>query len=249
MSMNRGTRSLGISSGSLPKEPAASLAATVTRLGAGAVDLRWGKGHAWEDSGLVPFTQAGVDVAFIGVSVALGTGDPALADLAPLRRMLGGHPAVPLKVFASALLDDAGEAGASSRQLARRQVLVLAEAGGAPPLVETHHGYASMASLEFLCAECGCDLLLDVYGLHQLTGELSDENAMIARRARAAQVKGFVPEPGGRHLPLARMPASGWTLLELLPAAAPVTVESRAGTIDDDISVLRRWCENGGGMP
>jgi hypothetical protein len=244
--MKRDPRLLGISSGSLPSLPATALAATVLRLGAGTVDLRWGKGHGWEVQGLTPFDDAGVSIAFIGVSVVLGTGDPSLRDLAPARALLDGRPPVPFKVFAARDLDDAGDTGARSRDLAGRQAAVLADWAGAPALVETHHGYASLSALGFLCSEFGCGLLLDVYGLHQLTGELRDEAATLRRWARAAQVKGFEPVAGGRHLPLARMPAPAWALLGELPRHAPVTVESRAGAIDDDLSVLRQWCEDEG---
>jgi hypothetical protein len=233
-------RPLGISSGSLPGEPAGSLAETVRRLGGDTVDLRWGKGHAWEEAGLAPFDSAGVTIAFIGLGVALGAGDPGADDLAPLARLLVGRPPVPVKVFAAAALDQPGPAGAASRSLALRQADALTRAAGTRPLVETHHGYASLASLGALCRDGGCDLLLDVYGLHQLTGALDDEDGIIARFGRAAQVKGFVPEPGGAHQPLARLPEQGWTLVDALPAAAPVTIESRAGTLAEDLMVLRR---------
>ena len=244
--MNRDPRLLGLSSGSLPSSSAAALAATVVRLGAGTVDLRWGKGHGWEQDGLAPFDQAGVSVAFIGVGVVLGRGDSELRAVAPVRELLDGRSGIPFKVFAAPELDGPGDAAARSRSLAGRQACVLAEWSGAPVLAETHHGYASIASLGFLCEELGCRLLLDVYGLHQLTGALRDDTGTVRRWARAAQVKGFETVAGGRHLPLGQLPAPAWELLGALPARAPVTVESRAGTIDEDLAVLHQWCANEG---
>jgi hypothetical protein len=244
--MTRAPGLLGVSSGSLPARSATGLAATVCELGAGTVDLRWGKGHAWEHEGVAPFDAAGVSIAFIGVGVALGSGDPALGDLTPLRRMLGDRPPVPFKVFAASGLDEPGDVRARALDLAGQQATVLSALSGATVLVETHHGYASLASLGMLCGTLGCRLLLDVYGLQQLTGGLSDETGTLRHWAAAAQVKGFEPVPRGRHLPLALMPAQAWALLDELPATAPVTVESRAGTLDEDLALLRRWCANGG---
>jgi hypothetical protein len=244
--VNRDAGLLGISSGSLPALSAAALAATVRDLGGGTVDLRWGKGHGWEEGGLGSFGEARVSVAFIGASVALGSGDPVLGNLEPLGRLLDGWPPVPVKVFAAADLDKPGDVGARARDLAGRQAAVLTRLSGVPPLVETHHGYASLASLGALCTDFGCQVLLDVYGLHQLTGGFHDETGTLRRWASAAQVKGFEAVPGGHHRPLALMPAQAWALLDELPATAPVTVESRSGTLHDDLALLRRWCSAGG---
>jgi hypothetical protein len=238
--MNRDPRLLGVSSGSLPARPAAALAATVRDLGGGTVDLRWGKGHAWEAAGLGPFDEAAVSIAFIGVSVVLGSGDPELSSLEPLGCLLRDRSPVPLKVFAAPDLDRPGAAGTRVRDLAGQQVSVLARLTGLPPLVETHHGYASVPSLGQLCASFGCRVLLDVYGLHQLSGELRDESGTLRRWAAAAQVKGFDAVPGGRHRPLSQLPSQAWALLDELPATAPITIESKSGTLEADLALLRQ---------
>jgi hypothetical protein len=45
-----------------------------------------------------------------------------------------------------------------------------------------------------------------------------------------------VPE---RHLPVRELPAAAWALLDAVAPDAPVLVESRSGTLADDIHTIR----------
>ncbi|HST80757.1 MAG TPA: hypothetical protein VLL08_03325 [Kineosporiaceae bacterium] len=237
----------GLSSGSAPGDTAAQLLARLQRWELGTVDLRFGKGHAWEAGGTTVFTTAGIEIAHIGVSVTLGAVDVDLDALeAGLSRMLDPGRAVPVKVFAGATLDDQGAAGAKAWDLAERQITRLARISGRPPLVETHHGYASIATLGELCQKLGCAVLLDVFGLQRLTGGLSDPDDVLRTWTRAVQVKGFAVDDVGKHLPLSRMPEAAWALLRDLPEPVPVTLESRSGTIGDDITTLKRRYQTAG---
>lgn len=234
------TPRFGLSSGSVPGDTAAQLRARLLRWDLGVVDLRFGKGHAWEDGGLTPFTAAGIEVAHVGVGVALGREDVDLDALdAELTPLLDGHLPLRLKVFADAGLDDPGVAGARAWHRADQQITRLTLISGRAPLAETHHGYASIASLGELCQKLGCSLLLDVYGLQRLTGGLLDQDEVLRTWTRAVQVKGFAVENLTEHLPLSRMPEEAWALLRDIPGSVPVTLESRAGTIGEDIATLK----------
>jgi hypothetical protein len=226
---------VGFSSGSCPGLSTTGLVELAGRLGVDVVDLRAGKGHGWEAQGVEPLRAAGVRVAFVGVSLVLGRpGQQPARRLSELdARGAGG---LPVKVFADAALDT----DPAARELARRQVREL---GSVPVLVETHHGYASVAALARLCDETGCRVLLDTLGLTRVHGGLTGAE-VLRRYVVAAQVKGYPPaDPaGGRHLPLRAMPAEHIAQVrDLLPPNVPVLVESRAGGLADDLAVLRGW--------
>ena len=234
--MNR----LGLSSGSLPQASADEMVGRLHELGLDLVDLRWGKGYAWQDGGLRPFAVAGVDVAFLGVSVTLGEGDPQLADLVPaVIDVLDGRRDIAIKVFASAQLGSGDEAVWT---VARRQLDRLATCAAAAPLVETHHGYAGLDSVDRLCQQLGCAVLLDLGGFFRLTGSFLDPAGVIARRTSAIQVKGFGPDAPATHRALTELPDEAWALLDSAPTGVPITVESKSGTLAEDIGVLRQHC-------
>lgn len=229
----------GLSSGSLPRASARELIAALHGLGLSVVDLRLGKRHGWEADGLAVFTDAGVQIAFVGLSVTLGEGDALLCGLADeLKSLLANFPGLPVKVFASAELDAPDSA---AWELAARQLGVLAAVSGGRPLVETHHGYAGLAALDRLCSAHGCSLLLDVGGFLRLTGGFADPRAVVAAHATAAQVKGVSPADPGTHRPLSELPDAAWALLNSVPRDAPVTIESKSGTLARDVAALRAW--------
>lgn len=229
------TRALGLSSGSMPTASADDMIEWLQRVDFGTVDLRVGKGQGWEAQGMSPFLAAHIQVAFIGTSMRLGdSSSPADATLRALDRV--NAVGVPVKVFASGNLDNDPQAFS----IAAKQIEQLTTYSGRPVVVETHHGYASLTSLDALCRAFPCRLLLDVFGFYQLTGRLEDTSSTLRRWAIAGQVKGFA-EDGGAHLPLRQLPPAGWQLLNHLPIQAPITIESRADTLDDDAAILKTW--------
>jgi hypothetical protein len=232
-------RPLGISGGSCPGLGAAGLAETALGLGVSVVDLRAGKGHAWEGGGVGPLLAAGVSVAFVGTSVVLGREQPIEATLARLEIL--GAGGFPVKVFATAEL---ARRGAEARLAERQARTILDWTGPGRLLVETHHGYAAPAALAWFAGLTGCRLLLDTYGLARLGTPVHAAGPALSGYLGAAQVKGYDeadPERSG-HLPLSTMsPAHGAALDRLLPPGAPVLVESRAGTLAEDLAVLGGW--------
>ncbi|MCW2640545.1 MAG: hypothetical protein JWP76_2851 [Dactylosporangium sp.] len=231
---------VGISSGCCPELTGPQLAASARQLGVDVVDLRAGKGHAWECDGVAPLRAAGLRVAFVGMSLVLGRpGQPCEQRLAELDRL--GAVDVPVKVFADQALD----VDPLARQVAREQVNALQEMTGVGRvLVETHHGYAGPPALAGLCAETGCRLLLDTLGLAKLHGGLDGVEPLLGPYIVACQVKGYdTSDPAGtRHLPLRGMdPAHVAQVRRLVPPGAPVLVESKAGVLADDVAVLRSW--------
>ena len=53
------------------------------------------------------------------------------------------------------------------------------------------------------------------------------------------QVKGFRPDDPATHRGLAELPGAAWTLLAAVSDRAPVTIESKSGTLAPDVAVLR----------
>lgn len=223
---------IGYSSGTLPSASADELAAAVLAAGGTGLDLRIGKGHAWERDGLAAgldrIAAAGVDVFFTGVGWRLG--DPA------------GWPLVesdqdsvpreyPVKVFCVADPDLALVA----------DQLAAASAAGLEPWVETHAGGPDAGGLLRLAEKTGVGVLLDLLGLAEIGGASPGQLRALAPFLRAAQVKGVLrTTQGTRHRPLAYEDLT--VLLELMQTAAlrAVTVESRAGTPEADLAVLAR---------
>lgn len=220
---------LGISSNCRPELSARELAALAVSLGAEVVDLRAGRGQGWESDGVAPLIEAGITPVFVGISFVLGR--PGRPETSPAAGDL------PVKVFA----DEALATDPAARRLAADQARRLRE--HASLLVETHHGYASLPALLELCAETGARLLLDTLGLARLGADLPDAAEAVRPYVDACQVKGFDrADPGGRHRPLAAMGASyGQILRAAVPPGRPVLVESKSGTLADDLAVLRRW--------
>jgi hypothetical protein len=230
---------IGFSTGCCPELTGPEIAALAVRLGVDVLDIRAGKGQAWESDGLAPLADAGLRVAFAGVSVVLGR--PA----APVDQCLSlldsvGASAVPVKVFADAGVGRDADADA----LARSQIAqILAARGPAGLLIETHHGYADLVSLVELCADTDALLLLDTFGLARLGTALVDAEPLLSGQVAACQVKGFTDAgPQARHVALAQMPGEhGQQLRAIVPPGSPILVESRSGTLEADLRTIRDW--------
>lgn len=217
---------LGLSSGSAPRLTAAEFA-RLTRAALGeVVDLRAGKGHAWEDEGIEGLD--GLPVAFVGISVVLGRPGQ---DTAAANRF-AGHA---IKVFA-----DAGALAATST--ARQFAELVRGREAEQVLVETHFGYAAIDELLRLCDRYGCRLVLDNQGLAQIGADVRSEEARLLTRTAAIQVKGFTlpsdPNERPRHRAL-DCEDLGW-LAPFASTGVDITVESRAGVPQADLQVLRR---------
>ncbi|MCZ7456171.1 hypothetical protein [Streptomyces sp. WMMC940] len=230
---------IGLSSGSAPALGAAELAALTLRLGGTVVDVRAGKGHAWEDTGgLDAMRAAGADVCFVGVSTVLGDAAHPPADCAALPWLEQG---LPVKVFAA---DGCTAPGRIDLTLA--QIGALAERTGDPGLVlvETHQGYAPVGELAELCRQAGTAVLLDTLGLARIAPDPLSAAGLLAPWTTHAQVKGFTRGEAStsRHLPLAAPSAMPTRpLLSAVGALRTVTVESRAPSLPEDTALLRQW--------
>ncbi|MEU6020729.1 hypothetical protein [Micromonospora sp. NPDC047134] len=221
----------GLSSGCAPDLTAEALAELVRRCGGDTVDLRAGKGHAWESAGVSPFADHGIDIAFIGVSVCLG--DPRCAP-EQVAETVRPWSAYPVKVFT-----DPGTV-CGDRALLRAQLDALTEdRPAAAVLMETHHGRALPNELRELHDRYGLGVLLDTAGLAAVTDDQRVALALLAPAVTAVQVKGFTLRPGGGsdHHPLGEDDIAGLvdTLLPLRGRLRAVTIESRAGTPDSDL--------------
>ncbi|QYC44239.1 hypothetical protein Nocox_33345 [Nonomuraea coxensis DSM 45129] len=210
---------LGLSSGSLPHATAADLAAAVLGHGGSGLDLRIGKGHAWErdgvERGLRAIAAAGAEVFFTGVGARLG--DPA-AELAE------APPAWPVKVFCVERPDPG---------------LVAEQAAGRELWVETHAGGPDVTTLIDLAERTGVGLVLDVLGLAEIGGADRHRLAALAPHVRAAQVKGFHRTPQGtRHRPLEPRDLEPVLAVMERTSLRCVTVESRAGNPGADLVLL-----------
>ncbi|MEV4807854.1 hypothetical protein AB0K18_48365 [Nonomuraea sp. NPDC049421] len=250
-------RRLGLSSGSLPDAGAAELAAATARAGGGTVDLRTGKGHAWERDGVArgirQVTAAGVEVAFVGCGARAGrteigrgarageteVGRGARAGETGVGRGGGaglelpvtGHP---VKVFCVPEPDPATLAG---------QVRAAADQGVAL-WVETHQGGPSCRRLAQLAEVTGIGVVVDLLGVAATGGADAATLARLAPHVRAVQVKGFRRDAGGAYRHRALRAADLEPVEALLSSGAPIraiTVESRAGTAVDDLRMLAKW--------
>jgi hypothetical protein len=214
---------LGLSSGTAPDVCAAELADMTTRGGGAAVDVRIGKGHAWEDNGvrqgIADIERAGVSVAFTGIGWHMGDPvSPVPHEWPPAQ--------YPVKVFCVERPDHG---------LVAEQVAAAARSG-VTLLIETHRGGPSATELARLAATSGVGVVADLLGLLE-TGSDEDSLAELAPHVRAVQVKGVTPQR--RHRPM--VPQDLAPVRRLLTLGAPVraiTVESRAGRPLDDLALL-----------
>jgi hypothetical protein len=223
------TARLGLSSGSVPSLTAAEISELTRDAGGSVVDLRADKGHQWEEEGIKGL--AGVAVAFIGISVALGRPDQ---DCDSAHRF----PQHAVKVFA--------DVRAARSALVEQQIAELTrERAPDQVLLETHRGHAGPAELLALCDTYGCRLVIDTMGLAAIADDVRRQLVRLAPYAAAVQVKGFTAAKEGagayRHRPLE---AADLTFLDLLAQLdLDITVESRAGVPKQDLETLRQVWE------
>ncbi|MET7622699.1 hypothetical protein [Streptomyces sp. NPDC005408] len=236
--MTAPTTRVGISSGSVPRLGAAELAALALSLGGSIVDVRAGKGHAWERSGgLAALRAAGADVSFLGVGTVLG--DPAhpVDACAALPWLEHG---LPVKVFAAE-----GCTGPGRLDLTLAQIRALTSRVGASNLVlvETHHGYAPVDELAALCERAGTSILLDTMGLARIAPDPVSAAARLSPMTSSAQVKGFAWEHPhtSQHLPLDSCAEPTREVLAAAGALRAITVESKAPSLAEDTSLLLEW--------
>ncbi|WP_327375267.1 hypothetical protein OG393_15685 [Streptomyces sp. NBC_01216] len=228
------TTLIGLSSGSAPHLGGAELARHTLSSGGTVVDVRAGKGHAWEAEGLAGLRDAGCEVCFVGIGDVLGEA-PGRPGTGPLEQGL------PVKVFAAAGCTAPGRRAATLRHVDALAALV-GDRGRV--LVETHHGYADVPELVELCERAGTGVLLDTMGLARIHPDPVAAAARLAPWTSYAQVKGFDWEAPGtsRHQPLATSCAAATR--EVLAAAGAlraVTVESKAPALAEDLALLRAW--------
>lgn len=229
------TMPLGVSSGSAPELSAPELAQLVRDHGGDTVDLRAGAGHGWEADGVEAFVAAGLRIAFVGVELATGpAADPA--DSGSWQRWVDSGFPLKLKLPSDCLTD--GRVHAEIRCLADRL--------GDPELllVETHAGGASVEDIVELVRRHGIGVCLDLFGLALIHPNPWEAMDRLNVAVGAVQVKGFdwdSPRPG-KHLPLATLPDPVLDhLLEMVAGTdRPVTIESRAGVLGDDMALLRQ---------
>ncbi|WP_329413226.1 hypothetical protein OG802_23020 [Streptomyces sp. NBC_00704] len=232
----------GVSSGSAPHLDAGALAGLVLSLGGTAVDVREGKGHAWEAGGLDALRAAGAEVCFVGVGTVLGDTAHPPAAIDGLRSPEKG---LPVKVFAAAGCTAPERLGLT---LAQVEALVARVGDSSLVLVETHHGYAPVPELEELCRRAGTSVLLDTMGLARIDGDPVAAAARLAPWIPYAQVKGFDWDAPGtsRHRPLAfARPELTRRVLDAAGALRAVTVESKAPSLAEDTALLREWYDPG----
>ncbi|MFI9504903.1 hypothetical protein [Nocardia sp. NPDC052566] len=220
---------IGLSSGTLPSSSAGELAARTLQGNGDAVDLRAGKGHAWERAGLrrgiADITDRGVTVVFIGVSMVAG--DPESAGFS-----YPGVPGYPIKAFCAGTPDVAVLAAQADAAVAADTEL----------WVELHRGGPNAADLIRLAAEAGVGVVVDLLGLVETGGACQDTLRDLAPHVRAVQVKGVhtTPDRRHRHRPLRPVDLEPLhTLLAGGASPAAITVESKAGRPLDDLAVLR----------
>lgn len=178
---------LGISSACAKHLDSEELASLVLSLGGRTVDLRAGRGHRWEQSGLDGFRALGVEVGHVGLSVVLGNPRHDPEKVAKEAARYGG---VPLRVFAA-------EHVAADDQLVAEQVEALTGAAGpvGDVLVDTHQGYASLRQIEELHDRYGVRAVVDLEGLAFLEPSVEKAAARLAAFTQTVHVKGFALRP------------------------------------------------------
>lgn len=229
------TMPIGVSSGSAPELTARELAQVVRAYGGDTVDLRAGAGHGWESDGLDAFVAAGLRIAFIGVDITAGHASGQAGSGSWQRWVDSGFP-LKIKAPWDCLADDRFD----------REIRRLAARLGDPALVlvETHAGGASVDDILGLVGRHGIRVCLDLLGLAMIHPDPGEAMDRLQAAVGAVQVKGF--EWGsprrGLHLPLAALPGPVLDhLLEMVVGTdRPVTIESRAGVLGDDVALLRQ---------
>jgi hypothetical protein len=231
----------GFSSCSVPELSAHELLALSLASAAETIDLRAGHGQAWESvEGLRTIADA-VDVAFLGLPAALGSGaDPVgpHADLVEAAVERG----IPIRFGVPAALErDAGvrrRFDEDVRGLRRRwgEHLVL--------YFEPHGPLPTLETLSELLREHGAYAAADNLGFARLSASPGEVAGFMAELGRVLQVKGFSKTGDGwTHRPLARAPEVLDDVVEFVSSLRKrdlrLTIETRCGSHVDDLVTLR----------
>jgi hypothetical protein len=226
---------VGASSLSLPHASAQDLLRCATAAGAECIDLRAGRDQRWEPE--LDLIAEALPVTFVGVSACLGAG-VAEAPVSPKLMHSIIKRGIALRLFVEPLAD-----AAAVRRFAE-DVARLRGAWGADLrlAVEPHTAAPSLAQLDAALAEHRVGAVVDILGLVRLSARLDQARAFLLRHAVAVQVKGLELHNGDyHHVALgASSLLTRWTAALLVGAEVPVTVETKAGTVAEDIRTLRR---------
>lgn len=233
---------IGVSSSSLPHASAQELLRGALGIDARCIDLRAGRGQAWEPQ--LELIADSFPVAFVGAGATLGAGIPAAPLPAHLMRIIVDRGIV-LRLFVGPL-GDAAAARAFTADVVRLRGI------WGPRLrlaVEVHDAAPSLAALDAALTQHSIGAVVDTLGFARLHTPLTEAREFAHRHAIAVQVKGLVRGDGCfRHVALGAVPSlTAWTAALVRDARVPVTVETRAGSAADDISTLRQAIARGEG--
>ncbi|WIX76982.1 hypothetical protein QRX50_37040 [Amycolatopsis carbonis] len=226
---------LGVSSACAKNLSSADLASLVIGLGGQAVDLRAGRSHRWELTGLDDFHARGVDVGHVGLSVVLG--DPG-HEPEEIAEQADRHGAVPVRVFA------AEQPGLADNQLMKAQLEALAGRTRPPGdvLVDTHQGYASLREIERLHDRFGVRTVVDLEGLAFLEPRIEKAGARLASFTHTVHVKGFALRRGSlktEHRPFGRADRAVLSRTREAFAEVPyVCLQSEAEAVAQDFAAM-----------
>jgi hypothetical protein len=199
--------------------------------GLGCVDLRAGRGQRWELEGAGEFLSHGNGVTFFGSDIVIGDPNFSISgralDLAVLHN-------VAIRVF----LAHNADVG-----LLDNHIEVLAEALGRKEMIwfETHRGYAGAEALAQVCSRSSCGVILDNFGLFQISEDPEQDADLLGRYVRAMQVKGFSDIFKGvqKHVTLSNLSNIQMRIIAKSLDKGPVILESKAGSLDEDFEFIR----------
>lgn len=236
---------IGVSSSSLPHESAQDLLRRAAAVGADCIDLRAGRGQCWQPD--LDLIADELPITFVGVSAHLGAGFTEMSVSPELMHSIIKR-GIPLRLFVEPLDDDT-----SIRRFADDIEHLRTDWGPDVQLaVEPHAASPSLAQLNPVLSEHRIGAVVDILGLVRQRVRLDDARAFLMRHAVAVQVKGIGLRNGDyHHVALDASPLlSRWTAALLADAEVPVTIETKAGTVEQDIRTVRRLtAETHGTLP
>jgi hypothetical protein len=227
---------LAVSSSCCPRLGAAELAAAVAAAGGDAVELRIGRGHAWEASGAPAVAAGGVTVTAVASSRSFGAEPPEGEEDVRQAASVGAR----LRCF----LDPRCDFDVAALERAQVQVAAVQRTlgGRGSVAVEPHPGHASVPAVVGLCAAAGAVAVADLLALRRLGWPLRPALAQLAGATWALHVKGFEREEGiWRHRPLAAADLPDAKSLAPARRVAVAVVETQAGSHWRDLHLLRGW--------
>lgn len=225
---------VGVSSVSLDHASPCEIIKNAERIGAECLDLRAGRGQAWESD--LRSIVSSIPVLFVGSSITLGQGTAiAASELSTLEAAIG--LSIPIRCFAGRLDNNAGR----DRFCTDLTALKDRYGGQIQILIEPHGATPALAELAIMLQEFSIGAIVDTFGLVRLREKRSDALDFGKRYAAALQVKG-VKIAGDRssHVPLRAAPLlCDWLSPFVRSLGLPITVETKAGSAPDDIAILK----------